>query len=192
VEHVTTPFVLVFQWDGFVLDPGAWTDAFLDYDYIGAPWEEASAPPGRRVGNGGFSLRSRRLLEALQDPALAFDPRRPEDKVICRELRPALEARHGVRFAPVELAARFAFEHLPPPHPTFGFHGHANLPLAMPEADLWVALEELPDRLWSEGRIWSWIVRLRKLGRAGQADRLHRHCLEAFPDRTAAWPDPGV
>lgn len=191
IEHVATPFVLVFQWDGFVLDPGGWNDAFLDYDYIGAPWEEASALAGRRVGNGGFSLRSRRLLEALQDPELEFDPDRPEDKVICRELRPVLEARHGVRFAPLELARRFAFEHPPPAHPTFGFHGALNLPLAMPEADLIWALERLPASMWAQGKVRRWVARLHKLGRPDQALRLHRHCLEAFPEQTAGWPSPG-
>ena len=188
IAHVTTPFVLVFQWDGFVLDPSAWTDAFWDYDYIGAPWAEGSAPPGRRVGNGGFSLRSRRLLEALQDPDLGFDLARPEDKVICRELRPVLEQKHAIRFAPVELAERFAFEHGAPPGPVFGFHGEFNLPLVMPEQDLWWALERIPERLWTEGRVWRWVVRLRKAGQAEVAQRLHRHCLDAFPDRTAGWP----
>ena len=190
IEHVATPYVLVFQWDGFVLDPSAWTDEFWDYDYIGAPWADGSAPPGRRVGNGGFSLRSRRLLEALQDPDLDFDLARPEDKVICRELRPELEEKHGIRFAPVELAERFAFEHAAPPGPVFGFHGEFNLPMAMPEQDLRWALERIPERLWSEGRVWRWIVRARKAGRTELADRLHRHCLDAFPDRTADWPRP--
>ena len=188
IEHVTTPHVLVFQWDGFVLDPSAWTDEFWDYDYIGAPWAEGSAPPGRRVGNGGFSLRSRRLLEALQD--LDFNLARPEDKVICRELRPVLEEKHAVRFAPVDLAERFAFEHGAPPGPVFGFHGEFNLPLAMPEDDLWWAMERLPERLWTEAKVWRWIVKLRKGGQAALAERLHRHCLGAFPERTTEWPRP--
>src|SRR6185503_2962507 len=105
-------------------------------------------------------------LEALQDPGLEFDRARPEDKVICRELRPVLEARYGIRFAPVELAARFAFEHGAPPHPTFGFHGEFNLPLAMPEDDLWWALQRLPERLWTQGKVWRWVVKLRKGGHA--------------------------
>ena len=188
IEHVRTPFVLIFQWDGFVLDPTRWSDAFLDYDYIGAPWQAEAAPPGRRVGNGGFSLRSRRLLEALQDPSLAFNPRRAEDKVICRELRPVLEEKHGIRFAPVELAERFAFEHGGDPGAAFGFHGTFNLPLAMPEQDLWWALERLPEAMWTEGKVLRWVVRARKRGHGDLAERLHRHCVEAFPERTSAWP----
>lgn len=188
VQYVATPFVLVFQWDGFVLDPAAWTDAFFDYDYIGAPWEEEAVAPGQRVGNGGFSLRSMRLLEALQDPQLEYNPGWSEDKNICRRIRHELENKHHIRFAPVELARRFSFEMQVPDEPTFGFHGHFNLPLAMPEADLWWALERLPEALWLEDRVWHWIVRLRRLGRGALAQRLHRHCLEAFPDRTAGWP----
>ena len=33
---------------------------FFDYDYIGAPWPNNFV---NRVGNGGFSLRSKKFLE---------------------------------------------------------------------------------------------------------------------------------
>ena len=190
VEHVTTPFVLIFQWDGFLLDPARWSDEFLDYDYVGAPWTEAAAPPGQRVGNGGFSIRSRRLLEALQDPKLDYDPTKGEDQLICHKLRPALESRHGIRFAPLELARRFSFEHDRPADPTFGFHGHFNLPLAMPEDDLYWAIEHIPERLWTSGWMQRWIARTHKAGRHDLAKRLHRRCMQAFPERTAAWEPP--
>jgi hypothetical protein len=119
--HVQTAHVLVIQYDGYVLDARRWLPEFQDYDYIGARW------PGQgpfQVGNGGFSLRSRRLLEALQDPALRVQT--PEDVAICRGHRPLLEAR-GLRFAPPALAERFSFEALPPAAPTFGFHGLSHL-----------------------------------------------------------------
>jgi hypothetical protein len=121
---------LVMQWDSFILDPAAWDPAFLDYDYIGAPWPHRA----HAVGNGGFSLRSRRLLEALQDT----DVRnlQPEDYAICDGYHDLLVSRHDIRFAPVELARRFAFELTPPTTPTFGFHGLFNFHLALPEAEL--------------------------------------------------------
>src|SRR5262249_12882229 len=56
VDYVDTPHVLLVQWDGFVLNPGAWREDFLSYDYVGAPWPWHQ--DGRNVGNGGFSLRS--------------------------------------------------------------------------------------------------------------------------------------
>ena len=65
--HITTPFVLVTQWDGFVIDAGAWRDEFLQYDYIGAPW--AAQPASLSVGNGPFSLRSQAFLRMV---GLAF------------------------------------------------------------------------------------------------------------------------
>jgi hypothetical protein len=36
--YVETEYVLVIQYDGFILNPEAWTDEFLKYDYVGAPW----------------------------------------------------------------------------------------------------------------------------------------------------------
>ena len=61
-----------------------------------------------RVGNGGFSLRSRRLLLALQDPRIELVE--AEDTTICRTFRPLLEREHGIRFGSEALADKFAFE----------------------------------------------------------------------------------
>ncbi len=129
--HVSTSHCLVVQWDSWVLDPGAWDPAFLHWDYIGAPLRGIDG--ARAVGNGGFSLRSRRLLDALAAPGMAV--RHPEDICICHDNRERLEGTHGIRFAPVEVARRFAFERLPPPGPTFGFHGMFNFDRVLtPEA----------------------------------------------------------
>ena len=119
-EMITTPFVLVVQWDGYVLDGSRWDPEFLTFDYIGAPWPwHADAA---QVGNGGFSLRSRRLLRALAE----FQPVHPEDEGICRTYRRDLE-RRGLVFADVGSAGRFAFERGEPEGPTFGFHGLFNM-----------------------------------------------------------------
>lgn len=128
-EWVQTSHVLVVQWDGFVLDPARWEPAFLDTDYLGAPW--AKAPAGREVGNGGFSLRSRRLLLALQEPAVAARLHHPEDICIGQTLRPWLETERRLVFGSRALAGRFAFENEAPAQPTFGFHGAYNLPRAL-------------------------------------------------------------
>lgn len=130
--------VLVMQWDSFIVDPQAWDASFLDYDYIGAPWPHRKQP----VGNGGFSLRSRRLIDALQDPDIRET--QPEDHVICLDYHDLLVERHGIRFAPAEMASRFAFELTPPAGPTFGFHGLFNFHLAMPDTELkaWLANAE--------------------------------------------------
>jgi hypothetical protein len=140
-DHVPSEFVLLVQWDGFVMDPGAWDERFLDYDYIGAPWWYQD---GMNVGNGGFSLRSARLLRATRDAPLGrLDP---EDEVVCRHYRPLLEARYGIRFAPEALARCFSFERVVPEHATFGFHGAFNAwrALEAPGLAAWLAVLKAP------------------------------------------------
>jgi hypothetical protein len=48
--------ILIHQLDAFVFSDALERFCALGYDYIGAPWLHHSAA-GRRVGNGGFSLR---------------------------------------------------------------------------------------------------------------------------------------
>ena len=131
-QHVATEFVLVVQWDGFVLDPAAWQPQFLDFDFVGAPWHWM--PPHLAVGNGGFSLRSLRLLHAMRDPDMVIH--HPEDVCIGQTNRQRLEQRYGIRFAPVELAYAFSYETLAPPSRTFGFHGTNNLAGALDPAEM--------------------------------------------------------
>lgn len=139
--HIHTSHVLVTQWDGFVVEPRAWSHEFLAHDYVGAVWPEQ--PAACSVGNGGFSLRSRRFLAAGLDARITEE--HPEDQVMCRTWRDHLEREHGVSFAPPALARRFAFENEAPQGPTFGFHGPYNLPRFLDEAALVFVLDELPD-----------------------------------------------
>jgi hypothetical protein len=120
-DHVGTAYALCVQWDGFVLNGAAWDPTFLAYDYIGAVWPHFH--DGRDVGNGGFSLRSRKLLEACRQ--LPFDGE-AEDVVIGRKCRSELES-SGIRFAPTSVAQRFAYERSAPTGHEFGFHGAYNL-----------------------------------------------------------------
>lgn len=99
-KFVKTEFVLIIQADGFILNPTAWDNRFLDYDYIGAPW------PNGMVGNGGFSLRSRRLMERVSK--ITYYPRN-EDAFICQDYYDLLTS-EGYTFAPEELANTFSFE----------------------------------------------------------------------------------
>jgi hypothetical protein len=122
--HIQTSHILIIQWDGYVVDAGAWRRSFLKYDYVGAVWPQE--PEERAVGNGGFSLRSRRLMEAVaqMEPVPGFS----EDVVIGRFLRPALERQMGFRFAPTKIARQFSYElAFDEKQPTFGFHGVENL-----------------------------------------------------------------
>lgn len=133
VNHITTDYVLVCQRDGYVINMAAWRDSFLEYDYIGAPWDEklvqdeakkrglGPQPRGCLVGNGGFSLRSRKLLVAGALLATEGGTLNPEDTFICVTNRSRLESM-GFKFAPVETAALFSVENAPYAN-QFGFHG---------------------------------------------------------------------
>lgn len=117
-RHVDTDFCLLVQWDGFVLRPTHWEDSFLDYDYIGAPWPVSNeayitfSGERVRVGNGGFSLRSKKLLECTRKHEVPFLQDRGfynEDGNICVYNRDLLLSL-GIKFAPIEVAARFSQE----------------------------------------------------------------------------------
>jgi hypothetical protein len=119
-DYIQTDFCMIVQHDGFVLNPYLWQDAFLDYDYIGAPWWYQD---GHNVGNGGFSIRSRRLMLELLEPF--YDDVHPEDDRICRKYRKRLESK-GFTFAPEWLAKQFSWEGNPTypefKNDTFGYH----------------------------------------------------------------------
>lgn len=121
---IDTEYALIIQADGYVLDGNAWDDDFLKYDYVGASWIYDSE---RTVGNGGFSLRSRKLLTLLGIDEF-IDVLHPEDQSICILYKFYLEEKYGIKFAPEELADRFAFETKTPATPTFGFHGWFHRP----------------------------------------------------------------
>lgn len=142
-RHVKTEHVLITQWDSFVIDASAWRPEFLELDYVGALWHWMQGP--FRVGNGGFSLRSMRLMRAASQTIGQIDEN--EDVLICRKHRPELEARFGVRFADEATARRFAFERAPPDGPTFGFHGLFNFDRVVPAEQLVNYVEALPPAL---------------------------------------------
>ena len=140
VDYVESSHCLVAQWDGHVIDAQRWRPEFLDYDYIGASWPQFD--DAHDVGNGGFSLRSRRLMEACRAPD--FRPGHPEDVAICRANREWLQAR-GMRFAPAELADLFAAERAGDLATSFGYHGVFNMPRALGTEAFWQIYRELDD-----------------------------------------------
>jgi hypothetical protein len=134
-RHIETDFCLLIHHDSFVLRPEKWEDKFIEYDYIGAPWPVipdtylTSKGERVRVGNGGFSIRSKRLCDAPKAhniPFLEVRGHYNEDGNICVYNRDRF-IELGMTFAPVDVAARFSQETqmsetegiLP-----FGFHRH--------------------------------------------------------------------
>lgn len=146
-KYIDTDYALLIQWDGFVLNKDAWTDEFFKYDYIGAPWwlnDEFN------VGNGGFSLRSKKILEFVHN-LTPLAPRNyvelaggkadnftPEDAIICRYYGKFLRD-CGFTFAPESLASKFSIEGNPKWgwswNGQFGFHGPSvkNMPIKFKE-----------------------------------------------------------
>lgn len=138
-RDLTTSHYFYLQWDSAVINPDLFDHAFLNYDYIGAPWPWHLF---HDVGNGGFSIRSRRLAQAVS--GFPFEPR--EDEYICRTHRGFLEAGFSIRFAPAPLAARFSVEHPMPNHPpSYGYHGLWNFAKFHSENDLLYRLNLLPS-----------------------------------------------
>lgn len=151
-NYVDTSHVLIIQYDGFILNPKAWTDEYLEYDYIGSPlyindWAVNSfnlnplTKGSWVVGNGGFSLRSKKLLQAIETMGREnkISVYHPEDVTICIKLREELEER-GIKFAPLKLAEKFSFEYGTLNNKIawtdeFGFHG-----LKWSDISAWVKL----------------------------------------------------
>jgi len=122
-------FNLIIHADGFAVNKEAWTDEFFNFDYIGALWNDGF------IGNGGFSLRSRRLYDALIDMDIEYktqdyrfpyldkpyegfyyainasgQPVIPEDNIICKIHKDTLISNYEIKFATNEVANRFSIE----------------------------------------------------------------------------------
>ena len=134
-QYVDTSHCLVIQYDSWVLNPELWDNDWLQWDYCGAPWEYRTnsylTDSGERVrvGNGGYSLRSKKLLYAPKKLGLKLEQRQGywnEDGNLTVYHRDKL-LNYGIKYAPVEVAARFSYETPIPENnfgkmKTFGFH----------------------------------------------------------------------
>lgn len=118
-QIVTTSHILIFQTDALLTTKSPHKiDDFMQYDYIGAPWNHIR---GLVVGNGGLSLRRK---QAMVDAVTYFEQNQqrlnqqvPEDVRISRFL-------HKFRYVvpkSLEIAKRFAVERVYYERP-FGVH----------------------------------------------------------------------
>lgn len=133
-EYVDTEYCLLIQYDSWVIHPELWDDNWFKYDYIGAPWqykEDAyicyDTGEHVRVGNGGFSLRSKKVMSTpwvYQLPLLQEQGWYNEDGNICVYHRKKM-LHLGIKYAPLEIATKFSYENPVPENiglKTFGFH----------------------------------------------------------------------
>jgi hypothetical protein len=144
-QYINTDYCILIQSDGFITNSSVWSDDFLKYDYIGHVWDFINLPyhlPGvdpavvakkgpenlNRVGNGGFSFRSKKLLDATATIPVKCE--KGEDAFICNDQFDYLTDK-GIVFGTVEIARLFSED--PNVHfcksyqTTFGFHGDKNL-----------------------------------------------------------------
>lgn len=146
-EFVDTDFVLLVQDDGFVLNANLWDSKFLKYDYVGAPWNYArhidnNSPWGTSpqinydirkkpkeivnlVGNGGFTIRSKKLLIETHNCPF-YKTGSPEDVYICLNYYDYFVYK-GIKFATIEIAKRFSVDPIFDLTKTFGFHGNKEI-----------------------------------------------------------------
>lgn len=126
-DYIDTEYCLIYQPDGAICNPELWDDEFLEYDYMGAPWG-FNAPISNwcrykcLVGNGGFSLRSKRFLEVSSKIGFCIGP---EDQfLLCKSLGFLIS--NGIKIPECNFARKFSVEYpLDKDHReefTFGFH----------------------------------------------------------------------
>ena len=129
-KYIDTQHVLVVQRDGWILNHTAWKDDWLSYDYVAPLFIQYDY-----VGSGGFSLRSRALMEASAKSLPAWNGTQEdadrihfqhvglyEDGYLSFNLKS-----HGFRYPSNDEAALFAQGGNPNPayyrSNPFGFHG---------------------------------------------------------------------
>jgi hypothetical protein len=133
--YIETDYCLVVQDDGWVLNGKNFLPEYYDYDYIGAPshcafgagnlylkfsWTQATEPVSV-VQNGGFSLRSKRFLEACNKHGIMHLNSNEihgwnEDAQLSAILKPVLQS-YGYKYCPQEIAKYFSIEYV-----GLGFH----------------------------------------------------------------------
>jgi hypothetical protein len=138
-HYIDTEYCLVVQDDGWVINGLNFTGEYYEYDYVGAPthmgilgdqamfhfsWVHVKDPIV--VQNGGFSLRSRKFLEAPSKHGIVHklynqQPFINEDVQLSGLLRLQLESL-GIRYAPLNIAKHFSIEYMGP-----GLHDDIDL-----------------------------------------------------------------
>ena len=146
-KHIDTEYCLLVQSDGFIINTDYWTDEFLQYDYIGAPWPHHD----HAVGNGGFCLRSKKFLQASSKLKYTSDAHlvaglserqfvqghvAPEDWFIIIHNHEHMK-KENIHYPSPELAFQFSVEHPSmikqfdrynlDTYKSFGFHGPFNV-----------------------------------------------------------------
>lgn len=109
-EYIDTEHCLIVQRDGWILNPESFDHSWLELDFIGPIFMQYD-----KVGSGGFSLRSKKIMEAVakEVPEWNWTQKQAEeiqdslgyyeDGIICLSNRLS-----GFKIANLEQAANFA------------------------------------------------------------------------------------
>jgi hypothetical protein len=123
-KYIKTKYVLIVQWDGYILDGKKWDNSFYNYDLIGAKW--IWHKDSHLVGNGGFTLRSLKLQKIMASNEFPYVNDLAEDLQICKFYREKLTEKYKINFATEDIADKFSYEKRFSHTNTFGFHGFFN------------------------------------------------------------------
>lgn len=136
-ERFDTPYVLTIQDDGFPMRSGL-KEFVGKWDYVGAPWVRHTTyydiyPYKYCIGNGGFSLRSKRICEIASRMYRKWFRHLPywwymfgDDTFYCKTLRFWFRnATRGLKWPTPDDASKFSIEgnyDFMPSQPPLGFH----------------------------------------------------------------------
>ena len=133
-KYIDTDHVLIIQRDGWILNTNTWDNSWLEYDYVAPIFNQYDI-----VGSGGFSLRSKRLMDKITEWMPVWDGTSQNANEIQDQLGYyedgvisfSNELKALFNYAPIEVANQFAqggnmnidnYVEFP-----FGFHGSARV-----------------------------------------------------------------
>ena len=135
-NYCNNDFLLYTQNHAFIINPECWDNKYLEYDYIGAPWTSKMIMSWNminRVGNGAFSLRSKKFLD-FSNQFSSCEGWNEDGYLTNFRLKDALSS--FIKFPDADLAFKFSCESLEinqifDPKNHFGFHGNDKLELVL-------------------------------------------------------------
>ena len=123
-SYFSEEYSLAIHDDGFIINSQLWNDEFLTYDYIAAPWPKLDWCIRKRVGNGGFVMKSKKFYK-LEEKINVING---HNDVLVTNTYYDYFTENGCIYAPIDIACKFSLEHPIPEceydlKKVFGFHG---------------------------------------------------------------------
>lgn len=147
---VRTSHALIIQWDSVLQDQSRWSDAYLEYDFVGKlnPWRQSS---NQLYGNS-VSIRSSKLLQALRFPTIhpiMTNAGGNQDNAMDNVYRDALDVKFNIKFAPNAVNDQFNYEE-GVVRDSLTSSGIWNIAKFMPRADVDFYIENRPAGMFAD------------------------------------------